>query len=86
MVKLLHLSADPINECSTYIPFEIIVVLRQFHSIFNTPTKLPPRASGHTIPLIVGATPMYTRPYRYAPTLKDEIEKQVTKMLQAGII
>lgn len=25
-------------------------------------------------------------PYRYPPTLKDEIEKQITQMLQAGII
>jgi hypothetical protein len=33
-----------------------------------------------------GATPVNIRPYRYPPSLKDEIERQVTEMLKAGII
>jgi hypothetical protein len=36
--------------------------------------------------LIPGATPVQVRPYRYPPSVKDEIEHQVAKMLQSGII
>jgi hypothetical protein len=40
----------------------------------------------HQIPLLPGARPVQMRPYRYAPALKDEIEKQVSEMLQLGIV
>jgi hypothetical protein len=54
---------------------------------FSTSTGLPPsRACDHTIPLIQGAQPIFVRPYRYAPLLKTEIEKQVNDMLDQGII
>ena len=33
-----------------------------------------------------GAQPVNVRPYRYAPTQKTEIEKQLKEMLQLGII
>jgi hypothetical protein len=33
-----------------------------------------------------GAQQVFARPYRYAPLLKTEIERQVTNMLQQGII
>jgi hypothetical protein len=36
--------------------------------------------------LLPGATPVAARCYRYAPALKDKIEKHVNDMLQAGII
>lgn len=35
---------------------------------------------------MTGAKPVYIRPYRYPPALKDEIEKQVQDMLQRSII
>jgi hypothetical protein len=38
------------------------------------------------IPLVPGAKPVYVRPYRYSPALKDEIEKQVADMLAKGLI
>lgn len=55
--------------------------------MFQEPTGLPPvRALGHAIHLIPGATPVNCRPYRYSPLQKDEIEKQVSKMLAEGLI
>jgi hypothetical protein len=42
----------------------------------------PPRLFHHSIPLIPGSRPVNIRPYRYAPALKDEIERQVRKCLQ----
>jgi hypothetical protein len=62
-------------------------LLQQFQYVFEAPTILPPRRHcDHTIPLISGAALVKSRPYRYAPALKDEIEKQVQEMLTAGII
>jgi hypothetical protein len=62
-------------------------VLDEFQGVFEAPSELPPRRlCDHKIPLIPGATPVSSRPYRYAPALKDELEKQVKDMLQAGII
>lgn len=68
-------------------PPEIQKLLQQFDDVFAPPTGLPPvRACDHQIPLVPGAKPVYIRPYRYAPALKDEIERQITDMLQSGII
>lgn len=46
----------------------------------------PSKSCDHSIPLIPGASPIFTRPYRFAPAVKDEIEKQVYEMLEAGLI
>lgn len=55
--------------------------------MFAEPTGLPPcRPCDHSIPLIPRAQPVSVRPYRYAPALKSEIERQVTDMLQTGLI
>ena len=48
---------------------------------------MPPRRKyDHTIPLVPEPQPVYNRPYRIPPVLKDEMEKQVKEMLAAGII
>jgi hypothetical protein len=68
--------------------------LRRFKHCYNNTVTffatsvqfLPARSCGHTIPLIPRARPVYVRPYRYAQTLKNEIEKQVHQMLQDGLI
>lgn len=55
--------------------------------MFQVPTELPPsRACDHSIPLIPGATPVNVRPYRFAPAVKTEIEKQVQEVLANGVI
>jgi len=66
---------------------EIAALLTEFQSIFAPPTGYPPaRHCDHAIPLIPGASPFSVRPYHYSPLLKDEIERQVTEMLHAGLI
>jgi hypothetical protein len=49
-------------------------------------TFLLPRPFNHTSPLVPGARPINIMPYRYAPALKTEIERQVQGMLNAGLI
>ena len=46
----------------------------------------PPRSCDHSIRLVSGAKHVYIRPYRYPPTLKTEIEKQIQDMLDKGLI
>lgn len=68
-------------------PPEIQVVLDQFSDVFQTPTTLPQsREYDHTVPLLPNATPVNSRPYRYSPLHKDEIERQVAEMLRTGLI
>lgn len=63
-------------------PIELLSILMEFYHLFRPPKGLPTQHScDHTIPLIEGAQPVFTRPYRYAPLLKSEIERQVTEML-----
>jgi hypothetical protein len=69
------------------LPPEIQKLLLQFADVFATQVSFPPpRAWKHTIPLVSGAAPFFIMPYRYAPVLKDEIERQVQDMLSAGLI
>jgi hypothetical protein len=65
----------------------VLQQFQQFQDVFATPSGLPPeRQYDHTISLTPNAVPVNTRPYRYSPAHKDEIEKQVKEMLEAGII
>lgn len=60
------------------VPPEIQSLLEEFSVMFAVPTELPPpRACDHSIPLVDGAAPVSVRPYRFAPTIKDEIERQI---------
>lgn len=69
------------------VPEEIEALVAEFAELFKEPEGLPPtRQFDHTIPLMPGAKPVNVRPYRYSPAQKDEIEEQVRKMLQQGII
>jgi hypothetical protein len=69
------------------LPPEIAQLVQQFQPLFEPPSSLPPwRACNHTIPLIPGAHPVFVRPYRYPPGLKDEIERLVADMLAQGLI
>jgi hypothetical protein len=66
---------------------EVQALLDKFYSVFTKPTGLPPhRKVSHSIPLITGARPVQICPYRVAPELKNEVEKQISEMLQSGVI
>ncbi|XLR59819.1 hypothetical protein S83_010491 [Arachis hypogaea] len=62
-------------------------VLEEYQEVFQEPTELPPpREIEHQIHLQQGADPVNVRPYRYPHHQKEEIEKLVEEMLQAGVI
>lgn len=69
------------------VPEAIQHLLHEFDFLFAEPKSLPPsRFCDHHIPLIAGARPVNIRPYRFSPTMKDEIETQVADMLRQGLI
>jgi hypothetical protein len=69
------------------IPSTIKDLIQEFGHIFQTPAALPPqRLYDHSISLLPNSAPVNSRPYRYSPKQKDEIERQVTSMLQDGTI
>lgn len=88
--EVLHIYAVEISTADTVetvIPAAIQQLIDTFATLFEVPQDLPPqRAYDHSIPLVPGAAPFCVRPYRFAPHLKDEIEKQIKEMLQAGLI
>ena len=62
-------------------------MLDQYQDVFHKPNQLPPkRIYDHHIPLLPNAIPVNSRPYRYSPFHKTEIEKQVQELLDAGLI
>lgn len=80
-------SSTSSQSAATALTPEIQSLLDEFATLFEQPPQLPPsRACDHAIPLILGANPIYSRPYRFAPAVKDEIEKQVNEMLAVGLI
>eukprot|EP00253_Pinus_taeda_P012319 PITA_12319 len=56
--------------------------------VFDKPHELPPSRGehDHSITLVPGAQPPNVRPYRYPFTQKNEIEKIIKKLLEAGVI
>lgn len=88
--SLLHVYSISLQSDSAdaaTIPEQVQKIIDEFSSVFAVPTKLPPtRACDHTIPLVPGAAPVSVRPYRFAPAVKDEIERQIQEMLASGII
>ncbi|MCH82079.1 enzymatic polyprotein, partial [Trifolium medium] len=69
------------------IPDELNILLQQFHEIFKEQIQLPPeRSQVHHIKLFPDHGSINVRPYRYPHHQKEEIEKQVSELLQAGVI
>lgn len=75
------------SESQSAVPECIQQIIQEYQAVFDEPEGLPPRRNcDHKIPLVEGAQPVNLRPYRYNPELKNEIEKQITEMLQSGVI
>lgn len=54
------------------LPPPIQHLVDSFATLFEPPTSLPPsRSCNHSIPLLPGAQPVFVRPYRYPPALKE---------------
>ncbi|KAI5426518.1 hypothetical protein KIW84_032089 [Lathyrus oleraceus] len=69
------------------VPTEVIAILEQFPAVFKNQIQLPPeRSQVHHIKLFPNHGTINVRPYRYPHHQKEEIEKQVTELLQAGVI
>lgn len=80
-------SSPVIEEAKQPVPEIITSVLDQFQDVFAIPTQLPPiRNREHSITLMPGTGPINVRPYRYPHAQKEEMERQVQKMLTDGII
>ena len=88
LVQLSLSDVAPISEpVADKIPTSIQKILVEHVEVFQEPTQLPPeRPFDHKIPLVPGAIPVHRKPYRYTPSQKDEIEKQVSEMLNNGIV
>jgi hypothetical protein len=79
LIHVTEVDDSSINTSAPELPSAITALLQQFAGVMSPPVELPPvRNCDHSIPLIAGAHPVYIRPYRFAPALKDEIEHQVT--------
>jgi hypothetical protein len=69
------------------VPPPIQSLLNKNEHLFQEPKYLPPpREYDHAIPLIPGVQPVNVKPYRYNPTQKDEIERQMKEMVLSGFI
>ena len=62
-------------------------ILKDFEDVFSDPPGLPPmRTVAHVAPLIPGSRPPYRRNYRMTEAEKSELKKQLTELLEKGLI
>lgn len=61
-------------------------VLNEYAGVFDTPRGLtPPKECDHKILFMNPQVSVNSRPYRYPLYQKNEIERQIKKMFDAGI-
>jgi hypothetical protein len=70
------------------VPQDLQSVLSKHQVVFSTPQGLSPShgVHDHSIPLIPGSLPPNIRPYHHPFSQKNEIEKMVQELLNAGVI
>jgi hypothetical protein len=85
---LVMLSQVSDEQCAVMeLRSQIKDLIDEYEGLFKSPNELPPsKTFDHSISLLPGAVPMNCMPYRYPPQQKDEIERQMAKMLHDGLI
>jgi hypothetical protein len=70
------------------VPQDLKAIFYKHEFVFSTPQGLPPSCGvhDHFIPLVPRSLPLNTRLYRHPFSKKNEIEKMVQEILNAGII
>lgn len=69
------------------LPYHVTELVLEYSDVFQEPKGLPPRREiDHRIPLEPNSKPVNVRPYRYPHFQKNEMERLVTEMQEAGII
>jgi hypothetical protein len=87
VAQMIHLCQTQQTVSPTAIPESVQQLITANDHLFKEPDTLPPqRQFDHTIPLLPGVKPVNVKPYRYSPSQKDEIERQIQEMLNNGII
>lgn len=87
VAQLIHLCQASEPKALEHIPDVVQQLVQQHAHLFKDPDSLPPqREFDHSIPLLPEVKPVNVKPYRYSPTQKDEIERQIQEMLTNGII
>ncbi|XP_019417272.1 PREDICTED: uncharacterized protein LOC109328313 [Lupinus angustifolius] len=80
-------SVVPLRSVLNNMEPDIEQLLHKYSSVFDKPMGLPPqRIQDHVIPLVEGTSPIKVKPYRYAHSHKNEIERMIREMLHEGII
>jgi hypothetical protein len=70
------------------VPRDLQALLFKHQMVFSTPQGLPPSCvvHDHSIPLVPGSLPPNIHPYRHPFSQKNEIEKMVQELFNAGVI
>ena len=77
---MVHTSTDQ-------LPSDLQLLLNVNAGMIKVPKELPPiRPHDHHIPLLNESQSIKVKPYRYPTVQKNELEKMVAEMLDAGII
>jgi hypothetical protein len=70
------------------VPQDLQAILSKHQLVFSTPQSLPPSRGvhDHSIPLVPGSLPPNIHSYHHPFSQKNEIEKMVQELLNAGVI
>jgi hypothetical protein len=71
-----------------YVLQDLQSILFEHQVVFSTPQGLPPSRGvhDHSIPLVQRSLPPNIHPYRHPFSQKNEIDKMVQELLNAGVI